>query len=91
MLPSVEVEYIGLRVIVPHGRLVVQLDEVVCVLGLPALEERFRVVAGADGHPLALQGHARQQHRHLAGPLEAQHIGVLELLYTFIRITHKNT
>lgn len=32
----VEVEYVGLRVVVPDGRLVLQLDDTLCVLVLPA-------------------------------------------------------
>lgn len=32
---AVEVEHIGLCVIVPHGRLVVEFDHALCVLVLP--------------------------------------------------------
>lgn len=32
---AVEVEHVGLRVVVPHGRLVVELDHALCVLVLP--------------------------------------------------------
>lgn len=32
---AVEVEHVRLRVVVPHGRLVVELDHALCVLVLP--------------------------------------------------------
>lgn len=35
----VEVEYVGLGVIVPHGRLVLQLNDTLCVLILPACQQ----------------------------------------------------
>lgn len=33
---AVEVEHVGLRVVVPHGRLVVKFNHALCVLVLPS-------------------------------------------------------
>jgi len=42
--PAVEVEHVGLRVVVPHGRLVVQLDHALRALVLPAGQQGLVVL-----------------------------------------------
>lgn len=42
---AVEVEHIGLRVLVPHGRLVVQLDQVVQGVTVPAAQDALLLLS----------------------------------------------
>lgn len=39
-----EVEYVGLRVVVPDRGLVLQLDDTLCVLILPACQQRLMLL-----------------------------------------------
>lgn len=51
-----EVENVGLRVVIPHGGLVVKLDHALCALVLPPRQQRLMVLSGEDksqtGEPL---------------------------------------
>lgn len=47
--PAMEVEHIGLGVVVPHGGLVVQLDHTLCVFVLPSGQQGFVVLHRESG------------------------------------------
>ena len=110
--PAVKVENVALSLIIPHGRLVVDLEHVrsaswpaalttshlqdaVQVLGLVPLDQPIVLWQRGEVRPLALRAHAGQHHWHVQwvlclkgvsswvtchppGPLEAQHVGIVE-------------
>ncbi len=76
--PAVEVEHVGLRVLVPHRRLVVQLDESLRRLGPEPLDDAVSVRQRAELDPAALGVHAGQDHGHPTRTLEAQHVCIVD-------------
>lgn len=68
--PAVEIEDVGLGLVVPHWCLVVELDHVVHVPVLPSHQEAVIIVPGPDGHPLTVSVHPRDDDSHLPGAFE---------------------
>ena len=75
---AVEVEHVALGVVVPHGGLVVHLEDALLALGLVALEEPVGAGDGLEVVALALGVHAGKDDGHAAGALEAEDVGVVD-------------
>lgn len=74
---SMEVEHVGLGVVVPHRGLVVQLQDGLHVFGLVPLNQAVAGRCGLEVDATTVWRHPWHHHSHPARPLEPQHIGVV--------------
>ncbi|MEE6458327.1 hypothetical protein FKM82_000252 [Ascaphus truei] len=73
----VEVEHVRLSVIIPHGGLIVQLDDVLLTLVLPFRQQALRIIVWLERDALVIEILSGNENRHLPGTLKPEDVSFI--------------